>query len=180
MEPVELKIVKLQEASQTERLAMQIDHELLKELLEADIQTKLLIVALGSTALDAILLAYQEWKKGQTSASSPEEKKKISLLAYITGLAEQTATSGLKMGIFGAAGMGIGQMFDLTRLNNGAIPDGPYGAVNALATCATTTAGLAWAALFASIILGEGGLGGVLDKVGGGAGGLGAIAGAVV
>ena len=187
-----MRIATLQEEGKTERLAMQLDHDLFKEFMGLDIQTKLLIIALGSTAIDALLDAYQAWKMkkietGQTGTPGIPQipgapglsTGAFNMVEYLAGLAEDTARSGARSGLFGIGGIAIEKLFDKSKLQ-GEIPSGPYGAVNALATAATTTGGLAWAALFASIILGSGGLGGVLGKVGGGSGGLGAIAGAVV
>lgn len=178
-----VRIVTITQNAETERLKLRLDHDLMRDLVGLDIQTKLLLVALGGTALGAVLDAYEEWKKAKLAAASggsAEDAKRVDLFGFLAGLMRDvengvgSAVDQGKWGIFGLGGIALDQMFDRDKLAGGATA-GPYAGVNSLIGAAKTTAGLAWAALFASIIFGKEGVGGILGKIGAGASDAGAL-----
>lgn len=168
----------LQRKHEIELAKLKANNELLRDVVRyvgEDLRSQLLLVALTGTSIAVIIDAYKvylvkhEADEDAAEAAAPPEKPH--LRAPSVPLWIWVLTGGLG-GVQYAMADFVSKNFDQSKFNGSA--SSPWAFISSMQAAATTTSGLAWAALFASIILGEGGLGGILDKAGGG--GFGQIA----
>ena len=150
---------------------LKADNELMRDIVKyvgEDLRSQLLLVALTGTSIAALIAAY---KAAMTENEAlPEEDQIVMPSMWLWVIAGSPFTL--------LPGLAVAEMFDINLLTGTAA--NPWAVISQIQSAATTTAGLAWAALFASIIVGEGGLGGILDKAGGGGfGAVSSLAGAV-
>jgi len=187
-----VRIAKMHEEAETLRLQMKLDQETLHDLLASDMETKLLMIAVGGTAMSSLLLAYSSWKQARQEADDAAKngaeppKRRKDVWAYLSGAVDEyydhtiggwvkLAEKGAGMGLFGLGGYALKDHFDQEKLKATVDFNNPYSAINVMTNAAITATGLAWALLFLHALMGEGGLGGALEKVGGGGGALAAI-----
>lgn len=144
-----------------------------------DLRSQLLIVALTGTSLTIVIAAYKEYvaskekEATETPIVQPDPAPIVPNKTYLP-LFAWLLTGGLS----GVIAYSTSDMFKKTTLSGTAT--NPWTLIDAMQSSAQNVAGLAWAALFASIIVGEGGIGGILDKAGGGGfGAIGSLAGTV-
>lgn len=151
----ELELERLKQRGETERIMM-------KYVME-DFRSQLLIAALTGTAAAAVMEKYKEYVTGVESEneSLPEAEKKppIALLYWL-----------LTGGGGGLLGAGFAAAFDMNLLS-GMTASNPYSFLSNLSAAAKDTSGMCWAALFACIIMGDGGLGGIISSISGAGGG---------
>lgn len=186
----DMRLIALQHKNDMELQRAHFEERLIMDLLNSDIETKLLLVALGGTATTAVLAAYQsytqarkEYETAAVTAVTDEEKKKLTvpnLFGFLTGLTNQVWNNATntwetvseeawkaKGGVFGMLGLALDKHFDKSKLSDLANSNNPYSAGNALLAAATTTTGIAWGLLAVRLAVGQGGIGGLMRGVGG-------------
>lgn len=182
-----------------EKLRMEHNQKLMSDALKyvaEDLRTQLLLVALGGTSIAAMLAAYQSYlddahdcpegyhydssvKACVKDDDSSDIKPVINVLPWWAWVISPAVTGNLQSAELLSGGLLFKTKDDTGLIDLGAGDTSTlYGLAGALFGAATSVAGLAWAALYMSILMGEGGMGGLLNKAGGG--GFGAVAGSAM
>jgi hypothetical protein len=162
----------LQRKHELELAKVTANNELMRDIVRyigEDIRSQLLIVALTGTSLSMVISAYksyvqgvQDKKNAPIKPGAPEVEDALPLFLWLMSGGPGGALGGM---------LSVAELFQPSTLGPATTP---WGIIDGMRRDALTVSGLAWGALYASIILGEGGLGGLLDKAGGG--GFGALA----
>lgn len=158
----------LQRKHEIELAKIQANNDLMRDIVRyigEDLRSQLLLVALTGAGVSAVLKAFTDYKEDPERS---EVEKETPFWIWLL------ASSG------GVGGLVLADLaFDKQVLTGG--QTSPWGIVSQMQAAAGNISAMAWAALFASIFMGDAGLGGIIDKVGSGSGfgELSSVAGAV-
>lgn len=144
----ELEMERIKQRAETQRQALRFVME--------DFRSQLLIVALTSSAAGKTLSAYEDyladWTPDPQVPEDQDEQRAKTFWEWF-GLVTETAGGAIKIAIFGE-----------DQKPTMATAKDPYQLIGSMAAGANDIAGLAWAALFASIVMGDKGVSGLVDK----------------
>lgn len=152
----EIEMEKIRQRGETNRMA-------LKYVME-DFRSQLLVVALTSSGVGVALAAYEDYlaQKLVDDLALPEGEEPAPTVSFWFWMLHLPEIVGVGAGLAATTMFYAGDIPALEVMQNA---DNPYKVIAGMTAGAKDVAGLAWAALFASILMGEGGIGGVISAV---------------